>query len=83
MPVLGQPTNKCEHGVFKGSEPVAKYCSFCNPDSMPFISVMTARRTDAKLKQEVPSELGDFDELLDSDNAFFIEQLERRISTGE
>ena len=33
MPVLGTPTSKCVHGVFKAGEPIAKYCSFCNPES--------------------------------------------------
>lgn len=30
--VLGTPNNKCPHGIFKGNEPTARYCSFCNPD---------------------------------------------------
>jgi hypothetical protein len=29
--VLGKPTTKCPHGVFKAGAPVAKYCTFCNP----------------------------------------------------
>ena len=29
--VLGKPNTKCEHGVFKAGEAVARYCSFCNP----------------------------------------------------
>lgn len=30
--VLGVPTNKCQHGVYKGRSTVAMYCSFCNPN---------------------------------------------------
>lgn len=33
LAVLGEPTTKCPHGVFKAGEPVARYCSFCNPAS--------------------------------------------------
>lgn len=29
--VLGIVNTKCPHGVFKAGEPVAKYCTFCNP----------------------------------------------------
>jgi hypothetical protein len=31
MAVLGKPNTKCPHGVFKAGEPIARYCTFCNP----------------------------------------------------
>lgn len=31
--VLGTPTTKCPHGVFKAGQATAEYCSFCNPRS--------------------------------------------------
>ncbi|VVB51641.1 Uncharacterised protein [uncultured archaeon] len=31
--VIGVPNTKCPHGVFLAGEPVARYCSFCNPAS--------------------------------------------------
>lgn len=32
MPVLGTPTNKCDHGVYLAGELTARYCPLCNPD---------------------------------------------------
>lgn len=51
--VLGKPNTKCPHGIFKGGESTARYCSFCNP-TMTLSAVVS--RTHAIPDVEVESE---------------------------
>lgn len=40
--VLGQPNNKCPHGVYLAGEATAKYCGFCNPTSLNTVATCAA-----------------------------------------
>lgn len=52
MPVLGTPTTKCPHGIFKGREEKARYCSFCNPDQCFSMMPRTVRLDNSGYTEE-------------------------------
>lgn len=53
--VIGVPSTKCAHGVFKAGEPTAKYCGFCNPN-MAFSAMPRTLRVELS-KPDVEDEL--------------------------